>query len=319
MKNLRIVFMGTPQFASYILNKMCDSGANVVAVVTAPDKPAGRGRKVKSSDVKLIAESFNIPVLQPDNLKDPQFISQLKKYKADLQVVVAFRMLPEVVWSMPSKGTFNLHASLLPQYRGAAPINHALINGEKQTGVTTFFIDHKIDTGNIIKQETVAIEDDDNAGTLHNKLMEKGAFLVVETVKDIAADKVETLSQKSIEVKELKFAPKIFRDDCKIEWDSNVETVQNKIRGLSPYPGAWTLMYVPDEENSINFKIFSSSIVKRDDLAAGELSISQDGNLIVGCANGALKIIELQPAGKKRMLTNDFLKGYRVKSGTFFK
>src|SRR6185295_14348671 len=248
MNNLRIIFIGTPEFAVPSLEILVESEFNVVAVITAPDKPQGRGQKLTSSPVKECAVKYSIPVLQPTNLKSPEFITELKSYNATLQVVVAFRMLPEVVWAMPSLGTFNLHASLLPQYRGAAPINWAIINGEKETGATTFFLKHEIDTGSIIYQEKENISDDDNVGALYERLMNKGASLVLKTVKAIETGNVP--SQAQDESQKLKHAPKIFKETCEISWNQPTEIIRNFVRGLSPYPAAWTRL------NGKVFKLF---------------------------------------------------------------
>ena len=241
--DFRIVFMGTPEFAVASLKSLIESGFNVVAVVTAPDKPAGRGQKLQESDVKQYAKYLNIPILQPEKLKDAEFIDQLRELKADLNVVVAFRMLPEIIWSMPRLGTINLHASLLPQYRGAAPINWAIINGDKKTGITTFFIEKEIDTGKIIHFKEVEIAETDNAGTLHDKLMLSGAALLTETVSGIKTGIYPQLDQKSVlpEDSILHPAPKIFKETCKINWDNEIDKTYNFIRGLSPYPAAWTV------------------------------------------------------------------------------
>ena len=239
--DLRIVFMGTPEFAVESLKALVENQFNVVGVITAPDRPAGRGQKLKQSAVKEYALSVDLPVLQPEKLKNPGFIDELKALKADLQIIVAFRMLPEIVWNMPPMGSLNLHGSLLPQYRGAAPINWAVINGDKKTGVSTFFLQHEIDTGNIIMQEELPIEADDTAGSVHDKMMVLGSEVVVNTVNAIIAGKVKPIPQDEMtEEQPLKPAPKIFKDDCKIDWQQEAEPIRNKIRGLSPYPTAWT-------------------------------------------------------------------------------
>ncbi|TCO07625.1 methionyl-tRNA formyltransferase [Natronoflexus pectinivorans] len=319
MKNLRIVFMGTPAFASHSLRVLHEAGANIVAVITAPDKPAGRGRKLTPSDVKQTAIELNIPVLQPEKLKNPDFLQELKSYKPDLQVVVAFRMLPEQVWNLPPKGTFNLHASLLPQYRGAAPINWAVINGETETGVSTFFLNHDIDTGNIIMQQKVAIEPEDDAGTVHDKLMETGARLVVETVKAIADDNIKPIPQERLTKDvELKSAPKIFKEDCKIDWNHRATKVHNRVRGLSPYPASWTEIETPDGKTT-TMKIFKTMPRPSSDLKPGESRSDDKTYILVGTADGDLEIKELQLAGKKRMTSIDFLKGYNWQNGTVLK
>jgi methionyl-tRNA formyltransferase len=241
-EELRIIFFGTPDFAVASLNALVEGGAKVLAIVTAPDKPAGRGMQLQQSAVKQYALAKGLPVLQPEKLKAPEFIEQLKNYKADLHVVVAFRMLPETVWNMPPLGTINVHASLLPQYRGAAPINWAIINGETETGVTTFRLKHEIDTGNILLQQKVTIETEDNVGVLYEKLMQAGAKLLVETVKGLAAGTLKETPQTSIDTGQLKHAPKIFKEDSKIDWNKPVAEIHNLIRGLSPYPTAFTIL-----------------------------------------------------------------------------
>lgn len=316
MNRLRIVFMGTPDFAAHSLKVLCDSGANVVAVITAPDRPAGRGLKLQSSAVKKLAEELNLPVLQPVKLRDEEFQKELRSYNADLQIVVAFRMLPESVWNMPPKGTFNLHASLLPQYRGAAPINWAVINGEKETGVTTFFLNHDIDTGNIIMAEKVAIGDNDTAGVIHDKLMNIGAELVVKTVKEIANGNVVEIPQ--MDDGELLPAPKIFKDDCKINWNSSASKIHNLIRGMSPYPAAWTEV-IEDDKSVVSLKIFLSEVVESDAvLKPGELCSDGKEILYVGTSFGVISIKELQLAGKRRMKIGDFLRGFKIENNIRF-
>lgn len=307
MEPLRIIFMGTPDFAVPSLQILYDHGFHVVAVVTAPDKPAGRGLHLQQSPVKKYAESKQIPVLQPVNLKDPAFISELAAFHADIQVVVAFRMLPEAVWNMPPLGTLNLHASLLPDYRGAAPINHAIIQGETTTGVTTFFLQHAIDTGDIIMQEAVDIQPNDNAGTLHDKLMMAGAALVLRTMEAISSGTVQTKPQAG---NSLKTAPKIFKSDCAIHWEQPAARVYNFIRGLSPYPAAWTTV---DEQQ---VKILRAHIQLTE---SGSLPVpgvmETDGSTYLRFAvqDGWIYVDELQWEGKKRMTTADFLRGYRPK------
>jgi methionyl-tRNA formyltransferase len=296
--------MGTPEFAVESLKALVDQQINVVAVITAVDKPKGRGQKVAISPVKSFASDHKIPVLQPTNLKSPQFHEELKSYKANLFVVVAFRMLPEVVWSMPEYGTFNLHASLLPQYRGAAPINWAIINGERETGVTTFFIKHEIDTGNIILQEKEPIHDDDDAGTLYGRLMKKGAKLVVKTVEAIRDDTYSLKEQK--ESGFAHHAPKIFKEDCEIDWAKPAKEVYDFIRGLSPYPAAWTKI------NDKIYKIFETQIASMEmDQDPGEVMTTND-EIYVKTADEALKILDLQAEGKKRMKASDFLRGNKI-------
>ncbi|HYC84891.1 MAG TPA: methionyl-tRNA formyltransferase [Chryseosolibacter sp.] len=306
MKELRIIFMGTPEFAVPSLEVLVENKFNVVAVVTAPDKPQGRGQKLAPSPVKETAVKHNIPVLQPPNLKAPDFIDELKSYKANLQVVVAFRMLPEVVWAMPECGTFNLHASLLPQYRGAAPINWAIINGERETGVTTFFLKHDIDTGNVIFQEKEPIGYDDTAGALYERLMNKGAGLVLRTVQAIATGEYSLTPQSDSGA--LKHAPKIFKETCEINWNAPAEQVRNLVRGLSPYPAAWT------QFNGKTFKIYRVSVLRdRSELvSAGTLNSDNKNYLYVRTLDGWVSIDELQPEGKKRMLTAEFFRGNRI-------
>ena len=306
MRDLRIVFMGTPDFAVATLDTLIKAKFNVVGVITAPDKPAGRGRKIQQSPVKKYALEQNLVVLQPSNLKSEEFITQLKSLNANLQIVVAFRMLPKEVWQLPEYGTFNLHASLLPNYRGAAPINWAIINGETKTGVTTFFIDEKIDTGNIILQEEVNIGDDETLGELHDKLMEVGSRLVVKTVQKIEKGTVITIKQPEIEEKP---APKIYSETCRINWSDTLSNTYNLIRGLNPYPAAWTTLINNDEE--IKVKIYG---VKKEfashDYKTGKLITSK--NEIKVAVNGGYIILEsLQLAGKKQMDSKSLLNGFR--------
>ncbi|WP_313513004.1 methionyl-tRNA formyltransferase [Sphingobacterium sp.] len=305
---MRIIFMGTPDFAVASLKALIDAGEEVVAVVTGPDKPAGRGQKIHESAVKQFAVSQNIPVLQPQKLKDPKFLEELKSYRADLQVVVAFRMLPELVWNMPAKGTINVHASLLPNYRGAAPINHAIINGEKSSGVTTFLLQHEIDTGNILYSTEVPISETDNAGDLHDKLMVAGAELLIKTVNAIKTGNINPIPQDDLgENSELKHAPKIFKEDCLIDWNKSTEEVYNLIRGLSPYPAAFTHL------DGKVLKIYSAEkeITAQHDLPG---SYQSDGktSLKFATGDGYLKLTEVQIEGKKRMLVSDFLRGFRL-------
>ncbi len=306
---MRIIFMGTPDFAVESLKMLVENKKNVVAVITAPDRPAGRGQKIHETPVKLYALSQKIPVLQPEKLKNPDFLKELASFKADLQVVVAFRMLPELVWSMPFKGTFNLHGSLLPQYRGAAPINWAIINGEKETGVTTFFIEKEIDTGKIIFSEKTPINEDEDAGKLHDRLMVTGARLVLKTVNAIEENNYPQIDQPEYET--LRSAPKIFKEDCEIDWTQTTEKIHNFIRGLSPYPAAWTLL------GDKTLKIFKAEKTAEFDLENEKIStpfqVSSDGKnyLRFACQNGAMNILELQLEGKKRMSVKDFLIGYR--------
>lgn len=310
-KSLRIVFMGTPEFAAMSLRKLVGEGYNVVAVVTTPDKPAGRGQKLHRSDVKVVAEELGLPILQPERLRDEEFLATLRSYEPDLGVVIAFRMLPEVVWAMPRLGTFNLHASLLPEYRGAAPINWAIMNGETRTGVTTFLLNHEIDKGAIIEQREVDILPEDNIGTLYDKLMLIGSDLVTKTVDRLAEGNYTTIEQMHIDEATLKPAPKIFKDDCRIDWNKGVERVHNIIRGLSPYPAAWTPLY-RDEEECGSMKIFASHIEKCD-MSVARGTIRTDGKtyIAIACADGWLYVDDVQLAGKKRLATKDLLLGWR--------
>ena len=302
---MKIVFMGTPDFAVASLNALVEAGFDIVGVVTASDKPAGRGQKLNESAVKQYAVSKGIKVLQPLKLKDPLFIEELKALNADLQVVVAFRMLPEMVWDMPAKGTINLHASLLPQYRGAAPINHAIINGEKESGVTTFFLKHEIDTGDVIFSESVSIADDETAGDLHDKLMNVGAGLLVKTVKAIEADSYTEQAQP--QSTELKHAPKIFKEHCLIDWNQPVHKIYNQIRGLSPYPTAFTKL------NDKTLKVFKATFEEKEPgISPG--SFLSDGKTYLKFAtkDGFIKLTDLQYEGKKRMQVDEFLRGMRL-------
>lgn len=302
---MRIVFMGTPDFAVASLDALVQANFDVVAVVTAPDRPAGRGQKLNESAVKKYAVEKHIPVLQPEKLKNPEFLETLASYKADLQVVVAFRMLPEVVWNMPPKGTINLHGSLLPQYRGAAPINHAIINGEKESGVTTFFLTHEIDTGNIILSDSVPIADDETAGELHDNLMHTGANLLVKTLKAIEAGEVS--EQPQPQSGDLKHAPKIFKDDCKIDWNNQAQAIYNLIRGLSPYPTAFTFL------NDKTLKIFKAELEdKEPGIVAGGFLTDGKTYLKFAAKDGFIKLLDIQYEGKKRMLIEDFLRGMRL-------
>jgi methionyl-tRNA formyltransferase len=298
--------MGTPDFAIPSLEILVESSYSIVAVITAQDKPRGRGRKLTPPPVKSFAQKYNIPVLQPPNLKDPAFVEELKSYEANLQVVVAFRMLPEVIWAMPQYGTFNLHASLLPNYRGAAPINWALINGESKTGLTTFFIKQEIDTGNIIFIEEVDISYDDDAGSLHDKLMIRGAALVLKTVKAIELGNYEVKMQK--ELPQLKKAPKIFREMCEIDWNQDSVKVYNFVRGLSPFPGAWTII------NNKMYKIFQVKVLSENEpsQAPGNIDTDTKTYLNIQCTKGIISIIELQPEGKKKMNVEEFFRGNQL-------
>lgn len=305
-KSLRIVFMGTPDFAVASLQRLLGGGCTVVAVVTAPDRPSGRGLQLTPSAVKKAALAANLPVLQPEKLRDPAFLDELASYKADLQVVVAFRMLPEVVWAMPTIGTFNLHGSLLPQYRGAAPINWAIINGETETGVTTFFIEKEIDTGQMIFQDREPIYPDDTAGTVHDRLMERGADLVLKTVRAIEAGEYPRTPQPMSG--ELKPAPKLSRETTEINWNQPAITVRNFVRGLSPYPAAWTTV------NGKFFKVYNVSIANESPFAAevGEAYTDNKTIILIRAADGWLSLDSLQAEGKRRMTAEEFLRGNRL-------
>lgn len=305
-EDLRIVYFGTPDFAVASLKALVEAGANVVAVVTAPDKPAGRGMKLKYSAVKEYALEQNLPVLQPTNMKSESFITELRELKADLQVVVAFRMMPEVVWDMPPMGTINVHGSLLPQYRGAAPINWAIMNGERETGVTTFKLKHEIDTGDILLQKKVTIEPEDNIGTLYEKLMNEGATLLVKTVKGLAEGTLQEKSQDSIPVAELKHAPKIFKEHMEINWNSPVARIQDQVRGLSPYPAAFTSL------QDKKLKVYKSHIEEATtNKEVGAYDTDGKSWLRFAAIDGWLYVDELQLEGKKRMDVQSFLAGFR--------
>ncbi len=313
---MKIVYFGTPEIASSQLEAIISAGYEVAAVVTVPDKPAGRGKKIQSSHVKETALKYGLPIMQPVSLKSPEFIEELSSLNADMFVVVAFRMLPEVVWSMPRLGTFNLHASLLPQYRGAAPINHAIINGEKETGLTTFLLDKEIDTGEIILQEKVVIEEKETAGTLHDKLMILGNKVVVDTIKMIEEGRLHSQSQESIIQRDniqLKPAPKIFKEDCKIDWTKDAKSVFNFIRGLSPYPAAHTQL-VSENGETIDLKIFDVSLEDRPSDTYEMKQVITDGKsyLKVVLKDFYISINYLQQAGKKAMPVADFLRGARL-------
>lgn len=313
---MRVVFMGTPEFAATSLHEInTNSNHEVVGVVTVPDKPSGRGQKMNISDVKKYALEHNLPLLQPEKLRDEDFIENLKSLNADVFVVVAFRMLPQVVWSIPAKGTFNLHGSLLPQYRGAAPINWAVMNGDKETGVTTFLIDEKIDTGNILIADKVAIGENDNVGKIHDELMQIGAKLVVKTLDGLENDSLKPHPQD--ETLELKHAPKIFKEDCKIDWNNSIDTIHNKIRGLSPYPCAWTTY--GNDETYKTLKIYAG--VKTDLVLEADnfQLVLQKNNLYVKLPSGSYEILELQPEGKRRMLAKDFINGHQNEASLFVK
>ena len=308
MEKLRIIFMGTPDFAVGILDTIYNSQFEIVAVITAPDKPAGRGQKVSVSAVKTYALEKNIPVLQPTNLKNEDFLKELASYNANLQIVVAFRMLPEAVWKMPKYGTFNLHASLLPNYRGAAPINWAIINGETETGVTTFFIDDKIDTGAMILNHKIAIKKNENVGQLHDKLMHLGCETVIETLHLIQNGKVETSIQT--ENSDLKTAYKLNKDNCKIDWSKPGNQIYNQIRGLCPYPGAWT--FIKDGENEWNVKIYDTTFINEVHTYKIGLIITGKKEMKIAVSNGFLQIDSLQFPGKKKMQIHELLNGTSI-------
>ena len=319
--SLKIVYMGTPEFAVESLHCLVEGGYNVVGVITMPDKPAGRGHKIQFSPVKQYALEHDLPLLQPEKLKDERFIEALKDWQADLQIVVAFRMLPEVVWNMPKYGTFNLHASLLPQYRGAAPINWAVMNGDTETGITTFFLKHEIDTGEVIQQVKVPIADTDDVGTVHDKLMLLGGKLVTETVDAIINGTVKSIPQEEMAVVgELRPAPKIFKDTCRIDWDNTVVKIYNHIRGLSPYPTAWTELHQPDSEAPLPVKIFQTEkIEKSHTYKPGSILTDGKTYLHVAATDGFINIKSLQLPGKKRLQTEELLRGFKITNDCTFK
>jgi methionyl-tRNA formyltransferase len=304
---MKIVFMGTPDFAVASLNALLEAGFDLVGVITAPDKPAGRGQKINESAVKQYAVEKGLKILQPVKLKDPEFIEELRSLKADLQVVVAFRMLPEIVWSMPAKGTINLHGSLLPQYRGAAPINWAIINGEKESGVSTFFLKQEIDTGDILFSEKVKIDEKDTAGDLHDKLMIVGASLLLKTVKAIESSDYKEIPQEIKKGETLKLAPKIFKEDCQIDWNQPVIHIYNHIRGLSPYPASFCLF------QGKTLKIFQAEAeYSKHTLEPGSFQTDHKTTLQFAGADGFISVKELQLEGKKKMKTDEFLRGIRL-------
>lgn len=307
---MRIIFMGTPEFAVSILAAIHQSRHQIIGVVTAPDKPAGRGRKLKASAVKEYALQQELKILQPLNLRDPQFLDELKALEADLFVVVAFRMLPEAVWSLPKEGTINLHASLLPQYRGAAPINWAIVNGEEETGLSTFFINENIDTGDILLQEKLAIGPNENAGSLHDRMMVAGANLVLDTLDQIEGDNLKPLSQASFSEDELIAAPKIYKESLRIDWSKSLLDIHNLIRGMSPYPGAWTELVLGEEKT--NMKILAAQPHYHSS-SKGFKSLYREGKkLFIGLKDSKLELIELQIQGKKRLKALDFLNGQEI-------
>lgn len=319
-KKLRIVFMGTPGFAVTILNRIVHSSHDVVAVVTAPDRPSGRGQKIRKSEVKIYAEDEGLTIFQPLNLKADEFINEMKKVNADVFVVVAFRMLPAVIWKIPPLGTINLHASLLPDYRGAAPINWTIINGEKRTGVTTFFINEVIDTGDIIKKRAVDINDEMSAGELHDKLMHVGADLMNNTLTDLSNGKLESKNQNEDEGLALNAAPKIFKEDCQIQWANTLKTNYNKIRGLSPYPGAWSVLKSKSKNKNISFKFFDcrKTNMPVPTEAVGQLLEANNG-ILFPCSDFYILVVELQMEGKRRMNYKEFLAGNSIEDFEIFK
>lgn len=312
-KDLKIVFLGTPDFAVESLGRLVDGGYNVVGVVTMPDKIGGRGHKVIESPVKQYAVAHGLHLMQPPKLKDPEFVEELRSLNADLFIVIAFRMLPEVVWTMPRLGTFNLHASLLPRYRGAAPINWAVMNGDTETGVTTFFLKHEIDTGDVIDRRAVAIGPDECVGDIHDRLMMLGAELTVSTVDRILAGNLTAMPQDAMEGEPTP-APKIFKDTCRIDWTRTAREVHNHVRGLSPYPAAWTLFPRTDSDEPLEVKIFQTALTDKPsgELAPGALTIDRN-RLYVATGDGLLEVLSLQPSGKRRMSADEFLRGYREK------
>lgn len=315
MNDLKILFSGTPDFAVESLKILFENGYNICGVITAPDKPAGRGMQMQQSAVKKYAQSKGLLILQPEKLKDAAFLSQVASLKADLHIVVAFRMMPEQLWSMPRLGTLNLHASLLPQYRGAAPINRAIMNGETTTGVTTFFLKHEIDTGDIILSDKVDIGPTETAGELHDRLMHIGAALVLKTVQQIEKGNLSTTPQNSI-TSTIKHAPKIFKNDCILNWSDKTSTVFNQIRGLSPYPGAFTML---EDKNgkSLTLKIYIASVVESKELLEAGKIISDNKSFInIATSDGIISIKELKLEGKKRMNVEDFLRGFSINDYT---
>ncbi len=313
-QKLRIVFLGTPDFAVESLDRIYSAGYDIAAVVTMPDKPAGRGHKLLQSPVKQWAVSHDIRVLQPVSLKAPEFVEELRNLNANLFVVIAFRMLPEVVWQMPELGTFNLHASLLPRYRGAAPINHAVMNGDSKTGVTTFFLKHEIDTGDIIAQRSIDIAPDEDAGSVHDRLMHLGAELTLETLQSITDGTLRTISQADMLTagEEPTPAPKIFRETCEIDWNRPASQIHNHVRGLAPYPAAWTRLQLPGQAAPIEMKVLKVSVADGFTLEPGQVAIDH-GRLIVGCGDGgAIEILQLKAEGKRAMAAADFLRGLHL-------
>jgi len=309
-RELNIVFMGTPEFAVTILDTLLENNYAIVGVITAPDKPAGRGRKLNKSAVKVYAESKGLTLLQPTNLKSEAFLKALKSLNANLQIIVAFRMLPKVVWQMPKYGTFNLHASLLPNYRGAAPINWAIINGETTTGVSTFFIDEKIDTGEMILQESIAIDQNETAGSLHDKLMHLGSSLVIKTVKLIISGNVKTIAQPADA--DIKTAYKLNKNNCKIDWTVSIDTIYNKIRGLSPYPAAWCQLVNDNEILDVKIYTVAKEIIEHEHAIGQIISTKKEAKIAI--KEGYIKLLEIKLPGKRTMDIKSLLNGYSFKS-----
>ncbi len=309
-EDLKIVFFGTPDFAVESLRAMVEGGYNVVAVVTAPDKPAGRGKRMQQPAVKEYALQAGLPVMQPERLKDQAFVDELRNYGAQLFVVIAFRMLPEVVWTMPELGTFNLHASLLPRYRGAAPINWAVINGDTTTGVTTFFLKHEIDTGDVIDFESIDIAPEDNAGTVHDRLMTLGATLTLKTIDRIIQGNLTVTPQSGLTGEQPTPAPKIFKETCHVDCNRSALEIHNLVRGLSPYPTAWGELMAGEMPQGA-LKIFTTRVTDTDSEKPGRITVTTDGRMLLHCADKCLEILSLQAPGKRRMDTRDFLLGCR--------
>jgi len=309
-QDLRIIYMGTPDFAVAPLKALIEEGFNIVGVITSPDKPAGRGQKIMQSAVKQFADQYELKTLQPTNLKNPEFIEELKALNANFQIVVAFRMLPEIVWNMPEHGTMNLHASLLPQYRGAAPINWAIINGEKETGVSTFLLKHEIDTGDLLEQEKVTIDPNMTAGELHDILMEVGARLVVQSTSAIANGTTNPKPQQDLK---LKAAPKIFKADCKIDWTQPIDQIHNFIRGLSPYPAAWSAIQAKEGGKKLTFKIQEvDKIIDRHNLEVGTIITDDKTEIKIAVKGGFIQLNKIQLEGKKAMETRTLLNGFKI-------
>jgi methionyl-tRNA formyltransferase len=319
-EDLKIVFLGTPDFAVESLKRIVEGGYNVVGVVTMPDKRAGRGHQLLQSPVKQFAVEHNLNVMQPVNLKDAEFVEQLRSLNADLFIVIAFRMLPEVVWQMPPMGTFNLHASLLPKYRGAAPINHAVMNGDKETGVTTFFLKHEIDTGDILRREAITIGEDENVGSVHDRLMMLGAELTIDTIEHILAGDLTPMPQYDLLEGDAEPtpAPKIFKDTCNIDWTRTAREVHNFVRGLSPYPAAWSTLEA-EGLAPVEVKIFSTRVLDDVSLGAPGVVKCEHGKMLVACGVGAVEVLELRPAGKKMMTADAYLRGARISEAKMIK